>query len=107
MFYKASTAGYKTVFGSAKRKTLVHGERTLLTKFNFSKGTLVPKHQHPNEQTGYLISGLMRLTIGDQVNIVNPGDSWNLSEGMAHSVEVLEDSVAVEVFSPVREDYLP
>lgn len=107
MFYKASAAGYKTVFGSAKRKTLVHGERTLLTKFNFPKGTLVPKHQHPNEQTGYLISGLMRLTIGDQVNIVKPGDSWNLSGDVVHSVEVLEDSVAVEVFSPVREDYLP
>ena len=38
---------------------------------------------------------------------VEPGDSWCLPGGVEHSVVALEDSVVVEVFSPVREDYLP
>ena len=36
-----------------------------------------------------------------------PGDSWSIPGGMPHGAEVLEDSVAIEVFSPVRDDYLP
>ena len=36
-----------------------------------------------------------------------PGDSWCIGGDVEHGAEILEDSVAVEVFSPVREDYLP
>ena len=35
-----------------------------------------------------------------------PGDSWCIGSDVPHSARALEDSVAVEMFSPVREDYL-
>ncbi len=60
-----------------------------------------------HEQTGYLITGKIRLTIGEQVFDVGPGDSWCIPGNTAHSAEILENALAVEVFSPVREDYLP
>ena len=107
MFCKAGENGYKALLAGVNLKTLVHGERTLLGEFKLDKGASIPEHQHPHEQTGYLLSGSIRLAVGDQVTIAAPGDSWNIPGGVAHGAEALEDSVVIEVFSPVREDYLP
>lgn len=107
MFQRKSDDGYKEVLPGIRQKTLVHGGKTLLVEFVLDKGTLLPPHGHPHEQTGYLVSGRIRLTFGGNSHEVLPGDSWCIKGGDEHCAEILEDSVAVEVFSPVREDYLP
>jgi quercetin dioxygenase-like cupin family protein len=85
---------------------LTHGERTSLSEFSLGKGSVIPKHSHPHEQTGYVISGKMLFTIGDERFEAEAGDSWNIPGNVVHDVEVLEDTVVLEVFSPPREDYL-
>ena len=55
---------------------------------------------------GYLISGRIILTIGNDAYEVIPGDSWNIPGGVLHCAHILEDSVAIEVFSPRRDEYL-
>ena len=107
MFRNKSSNGYITVLDGIKRKTLVYGEKTLMTEFILEKGKILPSHSHPQEQTGYLVSGKILLTIGKQRYEVNPGDSWVIPGNMEHWAEIAEDSVAIEVFSPLREDYLP
>ncbi len=106
MFRKKDLSGYKKAVDKITMKTLVHGEKTLLAEFRLEKGAVLPRHSHPHEQTGYLVSGCMDLTIGDVVHRVEPGDSWSIAGGLAHEGFAHEESVAVEVFSPVREDYL-
>ena len=54
-----------------------------------------------------MISGRLQFNVDGETMDVEPGDSWCLPGGVAHSVKALEDSIVVEVFSPVREDYLP
>ncbi|MCX6371594.1 MAG: cupin domain-containing protein [Actinobacteria bacterium] len=88
-------------------RTLCFGSNTLMTEFRLLHGHTLPMHEHPQEQTGYLVSGHIALTIGGETHDVMPGDSWCIPGGMEHGSEVLQDSVAVEVFSPLREDYLP
>lgn len=88
-------------------KTLVHGERTLLAEFLLTKGRVLPRHSHPHEQSGYLVSGRIELMIGGDRFDVRPGDSWCIPGGVEHEATIIEDSVAVEVFSPVRTEYLP
>jgi quercetin dioxygenase-like cupin family protein len=78
----------------------------LMTEFLLQKDAVLPEHSHPNEQTGYLVKGKIRLFVGDAVRDLVPGDSWNITNDVKHRAEILEDSVAIEVFSPVREDYL-
>jgi quercetin dioxygenase-like cupin family protein len=107
MFQKHSGSGYTLVIPGIERKTLVFGERTLMTEFLLKKGNRLPQHSHPHEQTGYLVKGRIRLSIGLEENDVKPGDSWCIPSGLEHGAEILEDSVAIEVFSPIREDYLP
>jgi quercetin dioxygenase-like cupin family protein len=106
MFAKHDAAGYRKALDKIMRKTLVHGIRTLMTEFRLEQGALLPKHRHPHEQTGYLVSGRLDLTIGGQTHTVSPGDSWCIPGDVEHSAVAHEDSVAIEVFSPVREDYL-
>ena len=105
--YKASREGYIRVVDGIERKTLVFGEKTLLSEFRLEKGKRLPFHRHPYEQTGYLVSGHLVLIIDGQRSEMRPGSSWSIPGGIEHGAEVLEKSVAVEVFSPVREDYLP
>ena len=107
MFNQRSDAGYLPALEGILRKTLVHGEKMLLTEFRLSNGAVLPRHAHPYEQTGYLVQGRMRLTIGSEQHDVRPGDSWSIPGKVEHGADILEDSIAIEVFSPVRDDYLP
>ena len=107
MFYKRSTDGYINPLEGIEQKTLVYGERSLLTEFRLKGGCVIPRHAHPYEQTGYMIKGKMRLTIDTESFDVEAGDSWSVPLNVEHGVEVKEDALVVEVFSPLREDYLP
>ena len=107
MFTKKSDTGYRTARPGVNFRTLAFGERTSLTEFRLSGGTVIPEHDHPHEQTGYLVSGRLTFMIAGEVFDAAPGDGWNIPGGLVHKVEVLEDAVVIEVFSPVREDYLP
>jgi quercetin dioxygenase-like cupin family protein len=53
------------------------------------------------------VKGRIRLYIGTESHEVQAGDSWSIPGGVEHGADILEDSVAIEVFSPIREDYLP
>ena len=107
MIVTATERGFTEVVPGVRLKTLVHGERTHLTQVMLEKGAVVPEHQHPQEQTGYLVSGRLRFFGGGgDETVVEAGDSWSFPAGAAHGAEALEDTVVVEVFSPVREDYL-
>ncbi|MEW6172913.1 MAG: cupin domain-containing protein [Bacillota bacterium] len=107
MFEKHSESGYGLVLDGIEQKTLVYGAKTLMAEFLLRKGSTLPRHAHPHEQTGYLVKGRIRLSIGAEEYEVQPGDSWCIPGGVEHGAEIMEDSVAIEVFSPVREDYLP
>jgi quercetin dioxygenase-like cupin family protein len=106
MFKKYCDTGYRKAIEGIEQKTLVHGDKTLMVEFRLHKGATLPLHSHPHEQTGYLFNGHILLTIGSDVFKVKSGDSWCIPGDVLHSAEIIEDSMAVEVFSPVREDYL-
>lgn len=107
MFSKKTEAGYMTARPGVNFRTLAFGEHTHLTEFRLVKGSIIPKHDHPHEQTGYLVSGRLTFVIAGETFEATPGDGWNIPGGVSHSVDVLEDCVVIEMFSPVRKDYLP
>jgi quercetin dioxygenase-like cupin family protein len=99
MFAKKQKDGHIPACEGITRKTLVYGV--------LKAGSLLPNHRHPEEQTGYLADDHLILTIGDDIFDVRPGDSWAIFGGTEHHAKVISDAVAVEIFSPVRKDYLP
>lgn len=107
MFTKNDEVDPKPQLEGIEYKTLAFGERTSLSEFSLRKGSVIPRHKHPHEQTGYVISGRLIFAIGDERFEAEAGDSWNIPSNVEHDVEVLEDTLVIEVFSPAREDYLP
>ena len=103
---KASEESYIDVLEGIKRKTLVFGSNSLMTEFKLEKGKSLPLHKHPHEQTGYLVSGHIILNIDGLKTEMHAGDSWCIPGDTEHGAEVIENSIAIEVFCPIREDYL-
>ncbi len=106
-FQRRDGTGYASLVDGVNQKTLVYGSRTLMVEFLLKKGSRLPVHSHPHEQTGYLVEGHIVITVGGERFDARPGDSWCIPGGTAHEATAEEESIAVEVFSPVREDYLP
>ena len=106
MFVKDSAKALMPVVPGVQRKTLAVGEHSLMTKFVLEAGSELPSHKHPHEQVGFLVSGRLVLTIGDESCEMEPGDSWAVPGDEEHCAKVIERAEAIEVFYPVRQDYL-
>ena len=107
MFCRQAESDWRELMPGIEVQTLVYGEKMLMARYRLKKGSRLPEHAHPHEQTGFLVSGRIRLHVGDDVLDAGPGDSWCIAGNRSHRADVIEDAVAVEVFSPVREDFLP
>ncbi|MGD0115516.1 MAG: cupin domain-containing protein [Dehalococcoidia bacterium] len=88
------------------RRTLACGERTMLCEFTLTKGSVLPAHSHEHEQTGYVARGRLLFSIADEERELVAGDGYVIPSGVEHAVTALEDSIAIDVFSPPRKEYL-
>ena len=83
-----------------------YGKNLMLSYLEMEQGAIVPLHSHPHEQGGILLKGKMELTIGDEVRVVDPGAMFLIPPNVFHKAVAIEGPmVALDVFSPVREDY--
>ena len=83
------------------------GRAMMLSLVTFEPGSVVPDHAHPHEQMGMMISGRAESTVGGVTKVLGPGDMWKIPGGVVHRVRALDEpAVALDVFHPIREDYL-
>ena len=83
------------------------GEKMMISVVEIEPRAIVPMHDHPHEQMGILISGELTFEIGDETLKLQPGDCWRIPGGVPHTCQAGDEPVkAVDIFSPVREDYL-
>ena len=82
------------------------GEESMVTKMNFKKGDIVPFHRHANEQSGYVISGMLRFRFGEFDEILEAGDTYSIPADVKHAIEVIEAGTVIDFFTPPRKDYL-
>jgi quercetin dioxygenase-like cupin family protein len=93
------------IAAGSSRKTITWGDRTLVSEVTFEQGGVVPMHSHPHEQTGYVVSGAIEFTLGERTIVLRSGDGYLIPGHVPHGCLAIEPSVAVDVFSPVREEY--
>lgn len=84
----------------------MHGLRVTIAQFKLLKGSVVKPHSHAHEQVSIVIKGRLRFTVNNEVYIAEPGDIVHIPPNAMHSVEALEDSLVIDVYSPVRDDWL-
>jgi len=86
-------------------RQVVHTQRLTLARLELKAGCVVPAHQHENEQVSMVLSGRLRFRLEGGAYDVGPGEVMRLAPHERHEVEVLEDSVVIDLFSPPREDW--
>jgi unsaturated pyranuronate lyase len=90
-------------------RRLITGNQIMLTHVYLKKGSVVPQHNHHNEQITYILDGALRFWIGDdesEVIDVRAGEVLHIPSMVKHKAEALEDTVDVDIFSPPRQDWL-
>lgn len=105
MIIKSTQARHRQFQGVAF-DVLAIGKNTMVTRMNYRPENKVPVHVHPNEQSGYVISGKYRIRYQETDEILVAGDSYSIPENVPHSWELIEAGEVIDVFTPVREDYL-
>lgn len=90
-------------------RRLIAAERMMIAQIFLKKGDDVPRHSHHNEQITYVVTGKLRLLLGEHGErevIVAAGEVLVIPPNLPHSATALEDTLDVDVFSPPREDWL-
>lgn len=87
-------------------RKMIHGQNVTVARIRLRKGAVVPMHSHANEQISMLESGALRFSIAGEERILGAGDALVIPPDVPHMVEALEDSLAVDLFSPRREDWI-
>lgn len=82
------------------------GKNITLAFLSFKPDFLVPEHHHESEQFSYIITGSMRFIIGGEEVIVRAGEVVEIPSNVPHSAISLEDTTGIDVFSPIRQDWV-
>ena len=107
MFTENKTVSPTDLGGGVKRKILSYSNNLMTVELTFPKGATGAKHSHPHEQIGYIVSGsLIYQEEGQEDKILHTGDTYYVAPNIVHGVEILEDTKLLDIFTPMREDFL-
>lgn len=89
------------------RARTVDGEQCCFGVVELDPNSIVPEHEHPNEQLGIVVSGSVRFRVGDEERELGPGGTWRIRPNVPHEVTTGPNgAVVLDVFSPPRSDWV-
>lgn len=106
MIVSRNKVPFTTPFDGLERRVLAYNDNIMLVEHVMEKGSIFPEHSHPHDQIGYLLMGRLRVLCDGEEYYLEEGDSFAVKGGVLHQVFALEDSIALDFFNPVREDYV-
>ena len=107
MYTENKNVAAKDLGGGVKRKVLSYSQNLMACELTFEKGAVGAPHSHPHEQIGYIISGkLVYQEAGQADKILETGDTYYVAPNVIHGVQILEDTKLLDIFTPMREDFV-
>lgn len=97
---------WEAVDGKIKRKIMSYNEDLMLVKVAFVKGGVGATHRHPHLQISYIASGIFEITIDGEMKTLKDGDVFFVPSDVLHGAVCLEDGLLIDVFNPMREDFV-
>jgi quercetin dioxygenase-like cupin family protein len=88
------------------RRQVIHTANLTIARIVLRKDAVVPEHSHAAEQVSMVERGTLKFILGGREVIARAGEMVHIPVDAPHSVEALEDSVAVDLFAPRREDWI-
>lgn len=105
-FVDKSACAEHTIFPGVTIYTTA-GDKLMLSLVECEPQAVVESHSHPHEQMGMVLEGRGHFFVGDGDQVLGPGDMYAIPGGVTHRVVALDEGLkALDVFHPVREDYL-
>lgn len=105
-FIMGDEAAWETVGEGVRRQIMGYDDKIMLVNVEFDKGGVGPMHQHYHSQVTYVISGQFDLTIGEETKRMKGGDAFYIPPNVMHGAICVEKGVLIDVFSPIREDFM-
>jgi quercetin dioxygenase-like cupin family protein len=94
------------VGGGIMRQVMGYEDSLMLCRVNFAEGSIGYTHAHPHAQLAYVESGVFEFTIGSETATLKQGDCAYIPSNVEHGATCLEAGVLLDIFSPLREDFL-
>jgi quercetin dioxygenase-like cupin family protein len=105
-FIPAGSGSRHVIFPGVEIRTAA-GTNLMLSIVRLEPGSVVTDHAHPHEQMGILLEGKLEFTVGGVTRLLGPGDMWRIPGGVVHRVRAVDGPArAIDVFHPIRQDYL-
>ena len=93
--------------GGVTRKILSYSKNLMTAELHFLPGSVGALHSHPHEQIGYIVSGkLVYKEEGEADKLLQTGDTYYVRPNAVHGIEVIEETVLLDIFTPMREDFI-
>ena len=88
------------------RRVLAYCDDVMCVENRFKTGSIGSMHRHPHTQITYVASGKFEFTIDGETHIVSAGDTLLKQNQVLHGCTCLEDGILVDIFTPMREDFV-
>ena len=96
----------KEVLSDTIARKIISGDKAMVAQVFLAKGAIVPEHHHESEQITYILEGALQFEIGGQQIVVGMGQVLRIPSNVPHRAVALEDTLDLDIFSPIREDWL-
>ena len=104
--FEAAAIKLTKVGEGVSRRVLAWNPEMMMVEVHFEKGGVGSIHTHPHVQCTYVLSGRFRFTIGEHEHEVKSGDTLSIPGHISHGTVCLEKGAVLDVFTPMREDFL-
>ena len=88
------------------RRILAYTDGLMCVENHFQQGAIGALHSHPHTQITYVVSGEFSFTIDGETRVVRPGDTLLKEDGVVHGCTCLQEGILLDIFTPMREDFL-
>jgi quercetin dioxygenase-like cupin family protein len=87
-------------------RRFISGEQMTMARIFLKQGCVVPKHNHESEQLTTVFTGALKFLIDGREIVVRGGETLLIPGFVYHSAEALEDTHEMDLFSPIRQDWI-
>lgn len=105
-FCSSSELSFEDMGEGVKRQIMVYDDEIMMVKVIFEKGAIGNEHHHPHRQVCYVASGAFEVTINGVKEVLKGGDSFYAAPDVSHGVVCIESGTLIDVFNPMRKDFL-
>ena len=105
-FFKQAEVRTENLGGGIRRKIYGTNDNIMMVIVEFEKGAVGSRHTHRHSQVTYVQKGSFEVSIGDKTEVLKAGDGFYASPDKEHGVVALEEGALIDVFSPMREDFI-